>query len=107
DGAAPDRGPEAPVERGGLQREVAVRGELPLERAEENDRVEDHAAGHVRAVEAGEREEDAREDPVAREEAEPRVLVALTDEEEHAEDQCRDEPVAESLAVAPLDRVHR
>src|SRR3989442_5783228 len=79
---------------------------MPLQRAEEADRIEDHAAGNVRAVEAGEREEDPGEDPVAWQEAEPRVLVALADEEQHAEDQRRDEPVPQAVAVSASDRVH-
>src|SRR5438093_10628960 len=85
---------------------MASRGELTLERAVEDDRVEDHAPGHVRAVEPGQREEDASEYSVARQESKPRVLVALADEEEHAQDDRRDEPLAEGSAVAALDGVH-
>src|SRR5947207_2538154 len=80
-------------------------GELTLDGPVEDDRVEDHAAGHVRAVESGEGEEDAGEDPIARQESELRVLVALADEEENAEHDRRDEPVAKPAAVAALDGV--
>src|SRR2546425_11291559 len=73
--ADPDHVHEVPVDGRGLHCEMASRGELTLERAVEDDRVEDHAAGHMRSMEPGQREEDAGEDPVARQESKPRVLV--------------------------------
>src|SRR5205823_12421779 len=103
----PDDVDEVPVDRSRLDGEMATRGELALQRSVEADRVEEDTAGHMGAVEAGEREEDRGEDPVARQEPEARVLVALADEEERAEHDRRDEPVAERAAVALLDGVHR
>src|SRR5438105_4776975 len=82
-------------------------GELTLDGPVEDDRVEVSAAGHVRAVESGEGEEDAGEDPIARQESELRVLVALADEEKNAEHDRRDEPVAKPSAIAALDGIHR
>src|SRR5205807_4792384 len=46
------------------------------------------------------------EDSVTRQEPELRVLITLTDEEEDAEDDRRDHPIAKGSAVAALDRVH-
>src|SRR5438046_10315904 len=85
---------------------MPARGELPLHRPEEADRVEDDATGDVRAVESGEREKDAGEDAVARKEPELRVLVALANEEQDAEHERWDEPVSQPLTIAALDRVH-
>src|SRR3989454_10837905 len=104
--ADPDHVDEVPVDRRGLDSEVPPRGELTLERPVEHDDVEDHAAGHVRAVKTGQREEHAGEDAVTRQEPELRVLVALADKEENAQHDRRDQPIAKRSAVAALDRVH-
>src|SRR5207237_4437196 len=87
--ADPHHVDEVPVDRRGLDGQMAPRRELALGRSEQADRVEHHTPGHVRAVEPGEREEHAREDPVTRQETETGVLVALADEEERAQDDGR------------------
>src|SRR5205823_14559718 len=94
-----------PIDRRGLDSEMAPRGELALQSAEKDDGVEDHTAGHMRAVEASEREEHGAEDAVARLETNVQVLVALPDEKRGAKDDRRDEPVAESRAIAAFDRI--
>src|SRR5438034_2670245 len=86
---------------------MAVRRELPTERAVEADRDERDAPGDVRAVEAGEGEEHGREDAVPREEAEARVLIRLAADEPDTEDERRDEPLDHPVVVALADGAHR
>src|SRR5438093_4065742 len=66
--ADPDHVDEVPVDRRGFDGEMAMRVELPLQRAPQDDDEEEHAAGHVRAMEAGEAEEDPAEEPGLRDE---------------------------------------
>src|SRR5678816_1257356 len=86
---------------------MPLRRELPLERADEDIGVHKDAAGDVRAVEAGEREEHGGEDAVVGEESKLRVLVELTRDEPDPEGDRRYEPPDEATAIPALDRVDR
>src|SRR5687768_3719208 len=105
--ADPHHVDEVPVDAGRFDGEVAVRAELSLQRTEQAQRDEDQATEHVRAVEAGEREERGGEDPIGRQEAEVRVLVSLAGEEDRAEDDRDREPEPEHAVVVLADRPHR
>src|SRR5690242_12273444 len=87
----PDDIDEVPVERSGFDRFVVVGGELAAHASDEDDGHEDDAAGDVRAVEPGEREEGGAEDGVARIEGELRVVVHLHGEEDAAQDDADEE----------------
>src|SRR6266581_1234034 len=78
-----------------------------VDSAEQNDPDERRPAEHVRAVESGERIEQRAEHPRRQGEVlvggEVVVVVALPDEEDHAEQQGDGEPAYQPLLVATAD----
>src|SRR5579883_2822198 len=95
----PDHVDEVPVPGCGLEAEVMVRREVPLDGAAEVHREEGGADDHVEAVEAGRHEEGRGIDPVFEGEGGVAVLVGLERGEADSEEHRRGEALDQAGAV--------
>src|SRR4051812_32342155 len=98
---------EVPVDPGDLDAVVVVRGVVAAEGTDGGEGEQRQADEDVRAVEAGEGEEDRAEGAVVRGEADAGVLARLREQEDEPHQERQEQARLQAGAVAALDRLQR